>query len=131
MEVTARCVSIGGMLLIARLKSGDAFSSVMLMITVFEAVICGVTFNLSAASLNETVTVLFATVWIGICTPCVISAATLFCVATRGVERMRPWPDDSSADKATSRLTAPLTEPSARPIPLVAGDTPRLTAVAV
>ena len=32
------------------------------MMTVFAAVICGVTFSVSAASLNVTVTVLFATV---------------------------------------------------------------------
>ena len=60
------------------------------MMTVFAAVICGGTFSVSAASLKVTVTVLLATVWIGICTPCVISASTLFCVETRGVDRMRP-----------------------------------------
>ena len=58
----ARCVSIGGMPLTGRLKSGDAFSSEICMITVFDAVICGVTFSVSAASLNVTVTVLLATV---------------------------------------------------------------------
>ena len=35
------------------------------MMTVFAAVICGVTFSFSTASLNVTVTVLLATVWIG------------------------------------------------------------------
>ena len=34
----------------------------MLIITVFEAVICGFTFSVSAASLKVTVTVLFDTV---------------------------------------------------------------------
>ena len=38
-------------------------------------VICGVTFSRSAAGRNETVTVLLATVWMGICTPWVISEA--------------------------------------------------------
>ena len=52
----------------------------------------------------------------GICTPCMISASTLFCVVTRGVESTRPLPVRSSADSATSRLKAPLTAPSARPI---------------
>ena len=60
--VTARCVLIGGMPPIARLKSGDAFSREICMITVFAAVICGVTLSVSAASLKLTVTVLFATV---------------------------------------------------------------------
>ena len=60
--VIARWVLIGGMLLIARLKSGEAFSSEICMITVFAAVICGVTFSVSAASLKLTVTVLLATV---------------------------------------------------------------------
>ena len=46
----------------ARLKSGVAFSSRIFMITVSAAVICGVTFNDSAASLNVVVTVLFAIV---------------------------------------------------------------------
>ena len=52
--------------------------------------------------------------------PCVISASTLFCVDTRGVESRRPLPLVSSADSATSRLNAPFTEPSARPTALVA-----------
>ena len=43
-------------------KSGAAFSSEIRMITVLAAVICGVTFKVSAASLNVTVTVLLATV---------------------------------------------------------------------
>ena len=113
----------------ARLKSGVAFSSMTFMITVSAAVICGVTFKVSAASLNVTVTVLFAMVWSGIWTPCVTSASTLFNVVTRGVDRMRPFPVDSSAVRATSRLNAPLTEPSARPTALVAWPTPRFTAV--
>ena len=45
-----------------RLKSGDAFSTAICMITVLAAVICGVTFSVSAADLKLTVTVLFATV---------------------------------------------------------------------
>ena len=44
---------------------------------------------------------------------------------------MRPLPLRSSAVSATSRLNAPLTEPSARPIADVAPGTGRLTAVAV
>src|SRR5579872_2328803 len=51
----------------------------------------------------------------------------LFCVVTRGVERMRPLPDVSSADSATSRLNEPLTDPSARPTALVAPETGRFT----
>ena len=108
----------------ARVKSAWLFSRLISMITVPAAVICGVTLSVSAASLNVTVTVLFATVWIGICVPCVISAATLFCVVTRGVDRMRPLPDVSSAVSATSRLNAPLIDPSARPTALVAPGTP-------
>jgi len=60
--VSARCVSIGGIPLTARLKSGAEFSIAMRMITVFAAVICGVTRNVNAASRNDTVTVLLATV---------------------------------------------------------------------
>src|SRR6266851_3693253 len=71
-----------------------------------------------AASLKLTVVVLFDTTWMGICTPCLISASPLFWVDTRGVERMRTWPLVSAADSATSRLNAPLTEPSANPIAL-------------
>jgi hypothetical protein len=78
---------------------------------VFAAVICGVTRSVSAASRNVTVTVLFDTVWIGICTPCVISAAMLFCVVTRGVDSRRPLPLFSSAVSATSRLKAPFIDP--------------------
>src|SRR5215207_8447571 len=61
--------------------------------------------------------------------PCVISASVLFCVETRGVDRILPLPLDSSADSATSRLKAPLIDPSARPTALVGPATPRLTAV--
>src|SRR5918911_1636126 len=57
---------------------------VTFMITVFAAVICGVTFSSSTASLNCTVMVLFATVWIGIWMPCATSASWLFCVGRRG-----------------------------------------------
>ena len=60
--VTARWVSIGGMPLIERLKSGDSLATWMRMITVPAAVICGVTRSVSAASRNDTVTVLLATV---------------------------------------------------------------------
>ena len=48
--------------LTAFVKSAWPFSSEIFMMTVFDAVICGVTFRTSAASLNWTVTVLFATV---------------------------------------------------------------------
>src|ERR1700680_4898166 len=65
----------------------------------------------------------------GICTPCVISAATLFCVVTRGVDSRRPLPLFSSAERATSRLKAPLIDPSARLTALAAPLTPRFTAV--
>ena len=60
--VAARCVSIGGMPLTERLKSGDSLATLIRMITVPAAVICGVTFSVSAASRNDTVTVLFAIV---------------------------------------------------------------------
>ena len=52
--------------------------------------------------------------------PCLISASTLFCVETRGVESTRPLPVVSSADSATSRLNAPLIDPSCSPTALVA-----------
>ena len=87
----------------------------MRMITVFEAVICGVTRRTSAAGMKVTVTVLFDTVCTGICEPWVISASMLFCVDTRGLETMRTLPVDSRARSATSRFSAPLIEPSARP----------------
>ena len=61
--------------------------------------------------------------------PCLISASTLFCVDTRGVDSTRPLPVVSSADSATSRLNAPLTEPSCSPTALGAPATGRLTAV--
>src|SRR5262249_10596402 len=60
--VSARCVSMGGMPLTLREKSGVAFSSWIAMITVFAVVICGVTCSFSVASLNDTATVLLATV---------------------------------------------------------------------
>src|SRR5204862_1898781 len=66
----------------------------------------------------------------GICTPCVISAAMLFSVDTFGVESSRPLPELSSAESATSRLNEPLTEPSVNPTALVAAPTAgRFTAV--
>src|SRR5690606_40019890 len=57
--------------------------------------------------------------------PCVISASMLFCVDTRGVDSSRPCPVSSSADSATSRLMAPLMEPTARPTVELAVDSPR------
>src|SRR5262245_60741312 len=51
----------------------------------------------------------------------------LFWVDTRGVESSRPLPAFSRADRATSRLIAPFTEPSARPRALLAPFTPRFT----
>src|SRR5438093_3990549 len=65
----------------------------------------------------------------GICTPWVISAATLFWVVTLGVDRIRPLPLASRADSWTSRLKAPLIEPSARPMALDAPRTGSATAV--
>ena len=58
----ALCVLIGGIPLTAFEKSAWPFSSEIFMMTVFDAVICGVTLSTSAASLNCTVTVLLATV---------------------------------------------------------------------
>ena len=55
----------------------------------------------------------------GICTPCVISASTLFCVVTRGVDSRRPLPADSRAVSAMSRFNAPLIDPSAMPTALL------------
>ena len=65
---------------------------------------------------------LLAVVWYGNWTPCATSAVWLFCVVRRGVDRMRPLPLFSSAVSATSRLKAPLIEPSARPIAELRGD---------
>ena len=67
------------------------------MMTVPAAVICGVTCSISTASLKVTVTVLLATVWIGIWIPCCTFAGMLFCVVSRGVDRTRPLPVRSSA----------------------------------
>src|SRR5439155_11431528 len=53
----------------------------------------------------------------------------LFCVVTRGFDRILPLPVVSSAESATSRLNAPFTDPSARPTALDAADAARLTAV--
>ena len=61
-DVFALCVLIGGMPFTAFVKSAWPFSSEIFMMTVLAAVICGVTFKTSAASLNDTVTVLLATV---------------------------------------------------------------------
>ena len=58
--------------------------------TVPASVIWGVTFRVRVASLKVTETVLLALVWMGIWTPCLISAAWLFWVVILGVERMRP-----------------------------------------
>src|SRR5262245_38690867 len=63
--------------------------------------------------------------------PCVISAAMLFRVDTFGVDSSRPLPDVSSADSATSRLNAPLIDPSIRPTALDAAGAARFTAVDV
>src|SRR5512142_51589 len=52
----------------------------------------------------------------------------LFCVDTRGVDSTRPLPVVSRADSATSRLNAPLIEPSCSPTALVAPFTGSLTA---
>src|SRR4051812_20806951 len=52
----------------------------------------------------------------------------LFCVETRGVESTRPLPLVSRADNATSRLKAPLIDPSWSPTALVAPGTGRFTA---
>ena len=93
------------------------------------AVICGVTARRSAASLNCTVTVLFATVWMGIWSPWTIVACTLFCVVTRGWESVLTCPSCSAADRTTSRLSDPSTAPSVSPSADVAASTPRLTAV--
>ena len=70
------------------------------------SVICGVTFRVSTASLKLTVTVLLATVWIGIWTPCLISADWLFWVVTFGVESRRPRPWRSSAVRASVEVEA-------------------------
>ena len=53
--VLARCVRIDGLPLTARLKSGNPFSSAILMITVLAVVICGVTVELQrgVAKLNH------------------------------------------------------------------------------
>src|SRR5437870_558044 len=53
----------------------------------------------------------------------------LFCVDTRGFESTRPFPELSIAVSATSRLNAPLTDPSARPIALVGPGPPQLTPI--
>ena len=60
---------------------------------------------------------LFATVWIGIWTPCLISAAWLFWVVTFGVDSSRPRPWRSSAVSAASRLKLPRMLPREIPIP--------------
>jgi hypothetical protein len=74
-----------------------------------------VTFRVSTASLKVTVTVLLATVWIGICTPCLISAAWLFWVVTFGVESSARGPAFEGGEGA-SRLKLPRMLPSEMPI---------------
>src|SRR5262245_39758419 len=101
--VLADWVLIGGMPLTRFAKSAALFSTSRARITVPASVIWGVTFRVSTASRNVTVTVLFATVWIGIWTPCLISAAWLFWVVTFGVESSRPRPWRSRAVIAASR----------------------------
>ncbi len=92
------------------------------------SVICGVTLRVSTASLNVTVTVLLATVWIGIWTPCLISASWLFWVVTFGVESRRPRPWRSSAVRAASRLKLPRMLPSETPSAVLKPLAGRLTA---
>ena len=110
-------------------KSGVAFSSAIFMMTVPAAVICGVTFSVSAASLNVTVTVLLddrlnrnldALRDLGLDVVLRRDARRRQHAAVAGC---------SSAVSATSRLNAPLTDPSARPTALVGAPTPRFTAV--
>src|SRR3954447_8248177 len=55
----------------------------------------------------------------------------LFCAETRGVDSTRRLPALSAAVIATSRLNAPLIEPSEIPAPLVGAGAPRFTAVLV
>ena len=64
--VLALCVTIGGTPFTSRAKSAKSLPISMRMITVSAVVICGVTARRSAASRKVTVTVLFATVWMGI-----------------------------------------------------------------
>ena len=55
-----------------------------------------------AAFTYRVVTVKLATVWTGICRPWMISAGWLFWVVTLGEEMIRPLPDVSRAERATS-----------------------------
>src|SRR6266853_64307 len=50
----------------------------------------------------------------------VMARCVLFSVDTFGVDNSRPLPELSSAESATSRLNAPLTEPRVNPTALVA-----------
>src|SRR6266853_2037551 len=50
----------------------------------------------------------------------VMARCVLFNVDTFGVDNSRPLPELSSAESATSRLNAPLTEPRVNPTALVA-----------
>src|SRR5215467_13009391 len=88
--VDALCVLMGGVPWTEWVKSGAEFVRTRFMITVFAAVIWGVTVRDRSAFTNVVVTVLLATVCTGICTPWRTTAVWLFCVARRGSERMRP-----------------------------------------
>ena len=77
------------------------------MITEPRAVICGVTFISRAALMYWVVMVLFWLVWMGMRSPCVISAGMLFWVVARGEEMSRPLPLRVRALRARSRLKVP------------------------
>ena len=126
--VLADWVLIGGIPFTRFAKSAELFSTSTVRMTVPASVICGVTFRVRTASLKVTVTVLLATVWIGIWTPCLISAAWLFWVVTFGVESRRPRPCRSSAVRARSRLKLPRMLPREIPMPLLKAVAGRLTA---
>src|SRR3954470_22403110 len=62
----------------------------------------------------------------GILTPCLTVAFSLFCVTTRGLESSLPTPLDSAAD--IKKSTAKFGERCTKPSPLVGTPAPRFTA---
>src|SRR6185503_18082818 len=98
-RVCASLVAMGALVAptTAKASCGSRFCTWMSISTVPSAVTCGVTCRRSVALTNCTVTVLLATVWIGICRPLWTSAEVLLSVATLGADRMLIRPSFSAA----------------------------------
>ena len=82
---------------VSTLSSGALRVTSIFMMMLRSAVMCGVTFSDSTASMNSSWASPFSKVWNGIDTPCSIIASRLSSVTTRGLEITLPSPFNSAA----------------------------------